>query len=251
MQKTLIFSHRGANREAAENTREAFDKSLGYAIDGMETDIQLSRDEVPVLWHDRHTDKLGRPGKHIDDFLFTELDSLRFASSETYRDASRSDAGKIMRLDAFLSAYRHRCRLLLEIKNRDWETRSRHELKVDKVLAMIDPLGADQITVSSFHLPSLLYAHTRSEHVPLILNFEEYQTLEDARQVLMQHPFLKGICLPITILNEHWKSLSNAHRKTIAVYTCNSEAEIRKALELQVDVLISDVPEYAIQLRDG
>jgi glycerophosphoryl diester phosphodiesterase len=29
----LIFAHRGANREAAENTRAAFDKALEYAID--------------------------------------------------------------------------------------------------------------------------------------------------------------------------------------------------------------------------
>ena len=42
--KTLIFAHRGANNEAAENTRSAFDHALQYAIDGIETDIQLSKD---------------------------------------------------------------------------------------------------------------------------------------------------------------------------------------------------------------
>ena len=49
---TLIYAHRGARKEAAENTRSAFDKALVYAIDGIETDIQLSRDGVTVLWHD-------------------------------------------------------------------------------------------------------------------------------------------------------------------------------------------------------
>jgi glycerophosphoryl diester phosphodiesterase len=34
------------------------------------------------------------------------------------------------------------------------------------------------------------------------------------------------------------------------VYTCNSEAEIRQALDLEVDILISDVPKLALQLRD-
>ena len=42
-----------------ENTREAFDKALHYAIDGIETDVQLTRDEIPVLWHDRFLDKSG------------------------------------------------------------------------------------------------------------------------------------------------------------------------------------------------
>ena len=66
--KCLIFAHRGANREAAENTSHAFDKALEYPIDGIETDVQLTRDEVPVLWHDRFFDRLGMPSKHIDNF---------------------------------------------------------------------------------------------------------------------------------------------------------------------------------------
>ena len=33
-----IFAHRGARKEAADNTRLAFDKALTYPIDGIETD---------------------------------------------------------------------------------------------------------------------------------------------------------------------------------------------------------------------
>ncbi|MCK9352525.1 MAG: glycerophosphodiester phosphodiesterase [Gallionella sp.] len=47
--QSLIYAHRGANREAAENTRTAFDRALSYPIDGIETDIQLTRDGVAVL----------------------------------------------------------------------------------------------------------------------------------------------------------------------------------------------------------
>src|SRR5450631_4947874 len=76
----LIFAHRGANKEAAENTRSAFDKALQYPIDGIETDVQLSRDEVAVLWHDRFLDKVGLPGKHIDDFDYAQLQAMNFAA---------------------------------------------------------------------------------------------------------------------------------------------------------------------------
>jgi glycerophosphoryl diester phosphodiesterase len=44
MTNTLIYAHRGANREAAENTHEAFEFALNHAVDGIETDIQLSLD---------------------------------------------------------------------------------------------------------------------------------------------------------------------------------------------------------------
>ena len=44
-------------------------------------------------------------------------------------------------------------------------------------------------------------------------------------------------------------SLLRAHHKTIAVYTCNSDDEISKALEAGVDILISDVPQKALRMR--
>lgn len=248
--KTLIFSHRGANREAAENTRAAFDRSLNYPIDGIETDVQLSRDEIPVLWHDRYTDKLGKPGQHIDDFDLSELETLRFEKSPSTRHHEHAGIEKIMTLNSFLLAYSDRCSLLLEIKNRDWETRDRHEVKVRKLLGMTSPLGSQSITVSSFNLPSLVYAHRCSDQVPLIYNFEDDQTRDDARQVLIQHPFLQGLCLPIASLDGRWVDLLRRGNRKVAVYTCNTEVEINKALDLQVDVLISDVPQLAIKLRD-
>src|SRR5450756_1211516 len=119
----LIFAHRGANKEAAENTRSAFDKALEYAIDGIETDVQLSRDEVAVLWHDRFLGKLGMPSKHIDDFDYAHLQTMNFA--EHFSSASKVEG--IMTLQAFLDAYRNRSRLVIEIKNREWEPLSRHK----------------------------------------------------------------------------------------------------------------------------
>ena len=102
MNKSLIFAHRGANTEAAENTRSAFDKALGYAIDGMETDVQLSRDGVAVLWHDRFLGKVGLPDKHIDDFDCTRLQAMNFAAHFSPNAAPEG----IMRLQDFLDAYR-------------------------------------------------------------------------------------------------------------------------------------------------
>ncbi len=244
MIETLIFAHRGANREAAENTRSAFDKALGYAIDGMETDVQLSRDEVAVLWHDRFLGKLGLPGKRIDDFDFAELQGMDFAAH-----FSGTAPEGIMTLQAFLDAYRTRCRLLVEIKNRDGEQPERHEIKVRKTLELIGAPGSDGIVVSSFNLTSLIYAHRCEPDFPLVYNFENERTLADARQVLVAQPFLRGLCLPIATLDKKMAGLLRDHGKLIAVYTCNSDAEIGKALELGADILISDLPQKALQMR--
>jgi len=247
MTKSLIFAHRGANKEAAENTRSAFDKALGYAIDGMETDVQLSRDEVAVLWHDRLLNKVGLPDKHIDDLDFDQLCAMNFAAH--FSPDAKNES--IMSLRDFFDAYRKRCRLLIEIKNREWESPERHEIKVRQTLDMIGAVDDDTIMASSFNLASVVYANQYRPGFPLVYNFEDEQTLADAKQVLAEHPFLHGLCLPISSLNEAMVKLLRGHGKSVAVYTCNSDEEIRKALGLGVDILISDVPQKAILMRDG
>ena len=244
--QSLIFAHRGANKEAAENTRSAFDRALEYAIDGIETDVQLSRDEVAVLWHDRFLGKLGMPGKRIDDFDYAELQAMNFAA----HFSSGAKPEGIMTLRGFLDAYRKRCRLLIEIKNREWEHPSRHEIKVRQALEMIGAVQGDAIMVSSFNLASLIYAHHCDPQLPLVLNLESEQGADFAHGVLVAQPFLHGLCVHIDMLDEAMVGVLRDHGKCIAVYTCNSDVEINKALELGVDILISDVPQKALQMRD-
>ncbi len=245
MIKTLIFAHRGANKEAAENTRSAFDKALDYPIDGIETDVQLSRDEVAVLWHDRFLGKVGFPIKHIDDFDLAQLQAMDFAAH--FSPAAEPEG--IVTLQAFLDAYRTRCRLLLEIKNRDWESTERQQVKVRQTLDMAGAAD-DRILVSSFNLASLVYAHRCAPDFPLVYNFEDDQKFADAEQVLIAHPFLHGLCVHIDTLDQAMVGAVRERGKCIAVYTCNSDEQIGRALGLGVDILISDLPQKALQMRD-
>lgn len=236
-----VFAHRGASREAMENTRSAFDKALRYGIDGIETDVQLSRDGVAVLWHDRFLNKIGLSDKHIDDFDYQQLRAL-------INPASNDES--IMTLDDFLLNYRQHCRLLIEVKNRDWELVARHHAKMRQTLDLIAGNPDQRILVSSFNLASLEYAHTYRAEFPLIYNFETDQTVDDARRLLASHAFLYGYCLPIDTTGQAIVDLLHDHGKCVGVYTCNSDAEITKALQLGVDILISDVPQQALMLRD-
>jgi len=240
-EKCQVFAHRGANREAVENTRNAFDKALRYAIDGIETDVQLSRDGVTVLWHDRFLDKIGMSGKHIDDFDYQQLRALINPDS---------DNEGIMTLDDFLRSYRQRCRLLIEVKNRDWEPVSRHHAKMRQTLDLIGGNPGQRILVSSFNLASLEYAHRYRVESPLIYNFETGQTIGDARKLLATHAFLHGFCLPVDSIDQAIVDLLHDYDKCAGVYTCNSDDEITKALQLDVDILISDLPQRALMLRD-
>jgi glycerophosphoryl diester phosphodiesterase len=244
--QTQIFAHRGANREAAENTRAAFDRALAYPIDGIETDIQLTRDGVAVLWHDRFLDKLGMKDKRIDDFDLAELRAMDFAA---YFGGATKEG--ITTLREFLDAYRTRCRLLLEIKNRGWESAERHEAKVRQTLELVGAASDDQVLVSSFDLDSLIYAHRIAPQFQLVFNLEPEHDAAYAREVLDAQPFLYGLCVHIDTLDEAMVGTVRERGKRIAVYTCNSDEQIDRALALGVDILISDVPQKALHRRDA
>lgn len=70
---TQVWAHRGARLEAPENTIPAFERALDYGSDGVEFDVQLTADGVPVVIHDesveRTTDGQGLVVAHSLDQL--------------------------------------------------------------------------------------------------------------------------------------------------------------------------------------
>lgn len=64
MDKTLLIAHRGYRQKFPENTMIAFCEALKLDIDGVEMDVRMTADYVPVVMHDatldRTTDKTGK-----------------------------------------------------------------------------------------------------------------------------------------------------------------------------------------------
>ena len=54
----LLMAHRGANRQAPENTLTAFRLALEAGCDGCECDVQLSHDGTLVVFHDETLQRL-------------------------------------------------------------------------------------------------------------------------------------------------------------------------------------------------
>lgn len=48
----LILAHRGYHAELPKNTLEAFEAAVNLDVDGIETDVQVTSDGVPILFHD-------------------------------------------------------------------------------------------------------------------------------------------------------------------------------------------------------
>jgi glycerophosphoryl diester phosphodiesterase len=48
----LVYGHRGTRGRLPENTLEAFEYAIGVGTHGIEMDVALTRDDVPVISHD-------------------------------------------------------------------------------------------------------------------------------------------------------------------------------------------------------
>ena len=76
----MIFAHRGYSAAAPENTLAAFQKAVAVGAEGVELDVQYSRDGAPVVIHDESLERTaGREGL-VKDTPLAELKSLDVGS---------------------------------------------------------------------------------------------------------------------------------------------------------------------------
>lgn len=73
----LIFAHRGASGYEIENTMSAFDKAMKLGANGIEIDLQLTKDNVLVVFHDLNLSRLAGVNKLISDCTFDELSKIK------------------------------------------------------------------------------------------------------------------------------------------------------------------------------
>jgi len=68
-----IFAHRGASGHALENTFKAFEKARHLGADGIELDVQCTKDNRLVVYHDFDLFRLAGVNKKINECTYEEL----------------------------------------------------------------------------------------------------------------------------------------------------------------------------------
>jgi glycerophosphoryl diester phosphodiesterase len=76
MREPLIIGHRGASAVAPENTLAAFAAAIAVGADGIEFDVRLSGDGVPVIIHDDTLQRTHGLRKRVADLTVEELRSV-------------------------------------------------------------------------------------------------------------------------------------------------------------------------------
>src|ERR1044072_9375068 len=73
MREPLIIGHRGAPLIALENTTPAFAAAIAAGADGIEFDVRLSSDGVPVIIHDDTLTRTHRVRRRVAELTVAEL----------------------------------------------------------------------------------------------------------------------------------------------------------------------------------
>lgn len=74
----LVYAHRGASGYAPENTLLSFQKAIDMHADGVELDIQLTKDGEIVVCHDEWIDRTSNGKGWVKDFTLAELKEFNF-----------------------------------------------------------------------------------------------------------------------------------------------------------------------------
>ncbi len=97
-----IIGHRGAKGLAPENTILAIEKAIEYKVSIVEVDVRVTKDGVPILFHNR---KL-----KINHEPWLVIAKTNYARLKQYKD-------DLATLEQAIAATAHKMRLCMEIKS--------------------------------------------------------------------------------------------------------------------------------------
>lgn len=68
-----IYAHRGASADFPEHTRAAYEAAIHQGADGFECDVRLTKDSVPILWHDPTMERTAGNTADVAALTFSEI----------------------------------------------------------------------------------------------------------------------------------------------------------------------------------
>ena len=71
-----IIGHRGCAGYAPENTLEAIHTAADMGIEWVELDVKITKDEVPVIFHDETLDRTTNGSGNIAERTYEEIQEL-------------------------------------------------------------------------------------------------------------------------------------------------------------------------------
>ena len=222
-----IYAHRGARADFPEMTEAAFRGAVSQGADGFECDLRLSRDEMPVLWH--NASMLERAGHNglIAEMKYSEIKRAYpqvLTLDEFFDIAIETDKGVLIETKhPVISGNRIEEILAKRINER-------------KVLKKIE------LSVMSFSWGAIEKMHRLDNSIPTTY-------LMSAKTLWMQTRFTSAerVAPGINEVRDNPDLIAKIKKlgKSTAVWTVDSGSDIELCRDLGVDIAITNTPARA------
>lgn len=231
---TKNFGHRGFSGQYPENTMLAFRKAVEAGVDGIEMDVQLSKDGVPMICHDEKIDRTTNGTGWLKDYTAAEL--KQFDASYRFPEMAGPDA-TIPTLEEYL-AFAKEAGIVtnIELKTGVFEFEGIEK----KVMDMVASFGLqDKIIYSSFNHYTMLRVRALDPNAVCgflmgdwIINAGAYTASHGMNAYHPEHYNLTP-----EIVAE-----VKSHGLMINTWTVNETADVKRLAALGIDTIIGNEP---------
>jgi len=237
----LNFAHRGASAAAPENTLVAFELAAELGADGIELDVQLSRDGEVVICHDFNVDKTTNASGRVSDFTLSALKQMDAGSWFGEEFAGET----IPTLDETIERVGSRLLLNVELKTGAIRANGLEE-KVGDIIQKRD--FHSRVIVSSFNPFALLRMHRVDPRIDLgLLHAPDLP-------FYLRDPWLRHL-IPFQAMHPERKMADEAYMRwarkrgyRVNVWTVDDPDEMRRLISLGVNGLMSNKPDVLRQV---
>ena len=248
----LVIAHRGSSSVAPENTLAAFAQAIADGADGIEFDVQLAKDGVPVVIHDLNLRRTANRREAIKNLTSTELALIDVGSwfnrkyprrtKPTYAEERVPTLEQVFNLVASNAPSEFRCYLELKV---DLRETAFHGL-VESVLSLIDAhTVSHKTTIVSFNLAALAYAKVRQPSIRTGALFEPLTPTPKRKRTIVEQATECGateILLHRLMARRGMVELALDSGLTPVVWTVDDPRWVQRAKRLGIRALITNTP---------
>jgi glycerophosphoryl diester phosphodiesterase len=241
--RPLVLAHRGARTRRAENTLGAFMLGMEQGADGVELDVQLSRDRKVLVFHDDTLAKLGHAHLALADLTAREL--MEFNVGSLVKGGPPERDARMPLLEDVLGTLPSHAVINVELKGDD---RRDDGLEVEVLRAVARTRTERRVFFSSFNPLRCI----RLRHLAPDMGVGQLHESESAAHLrdlwwlpaIRPHALHPGQDLVDEAYMEHARALG----LPVNVWTVNEPAQMLRLVALGVSALITDVPDVALQV---
>jgi glycerophosphoryl diester phosphodiesterase len=252
----LIIGHRGASAVAPENTMAAFREALAVGADGIEFDVRLTRDGVPVVIHDSTVRRTGGLPQRVAELTWMEISRVDvgswFAQKKELPPGTYANETVPSLAELFTLFQSNNATLYLEMK---CDAASEQRALAEACVRAIEEHSLrERVIVECFQLPALKILKEIDPKIKTVALFEPSFTKPSVlldQRIINQAKDVGAAALAL----HHRLAREGLVRKAkeaglhVAVWTVDDPAWIERARAIGIDALITNHPEVMIRAR--